>query len=396
MLLQASLAQAQPAGFARISEGPWDQSVRLEIEGDLQGAERVLVSTWGAEPNNFYVQLRLAYLALLGRRGPEAVERYKRTRSFPEALDDEDTTRGYAAALALRGWQLEENGERQAARRWWKKSLAVWSDQPDAVAGLRIEQAPITEPEVWGAMVGYAFGTGRYQAPVIFAQVPWRPIEGLTLRLAGRHVRWQQVSPLSPWAFSQQSAARWTVNEIYGGAGYESAALKVEGLGFAITSAGSPTLSGAGLRLVLGRDVGLSTDAAAFFQAGTWSNQQVRPLVFLTLGGWLVPHAGLRITRTGHTVWTSGVAGAWLVHGPFLAFLQGHLGTEQWAADLASPSILSIAPTSRMGGRLTAFYDVSRMLRMGVHVASERLAAEGATGLFWSAALGLQLRIFSL
>jgi hypothetical protein len=399
VVLQGLTAQAQSSAAAPAAQGPWDQpwdqSVRLESTGDLAGAEAILVSTWGAKPDNFYVQLRLAYLALLARRGREAVARYERTRSFPEAEGDEDTTAGYAAALALRGWELEGKGKQRAARRWWRKALAVRPDQPDALAGLQMQRAPMLNPEVWGSLVGQSLGTGQYQAQAVFAQLPWRPTESLTLRLAWRQIRWRQVSPPSPWAFSEQAVANWTVNELYAGLGYQRSAVRVEGLAFGIAAAGSPTLSGVGVHAALGRQWGIAADAVALFQSGTWANQQARPLLFLSWGG-LVPYAGVRITRDGPNLWASAVAGASLTYGSFLAYVDGHLGTERWAVDLASPSVLSIAPASRRGGGITVLWDISRMWRVGGQVTSDALADDGATGWFSSAALGLQLRVFSL
>ncbi|HEX7597749.1 MAG TPA: hypothetical protein VF518_06010, partial [Polyangia bacterium] len=268
--------------------------------------------------------------------------------------------------------------------------------QPQALAGHRSQSAAVTEPEVWGGLAGQSFGSGQYQASTVFAQVPWRPVDGLRLRLAGRHIRWHPVSPKSPWSSSAPPAAAWAVNEVYGGVAYERPTVTTEALAFAITTAGSPTLSGGGLRFIAGRDWGVAVDGAALFRANAWANQQLRPLAFVAIGGWLVPYAGFRITRDGGRVWTNGTAGASLTHGPFLAYLQGHLGTERWAADLASPSVLSITPTSRMGGSITGFWDISPMFRLGGQLAGDALAADGATGWFWSAALGLQVRVFTL
>jgi len=396
VLLQANAVQAQATEVGQAIEGPWEQSVRLERERDLQGAEAILVSAWGSEPDNFYVQLRLANLALLGRRGPEAVARYEKTLGFAEAEGDRDVTAGYAAALAINGWALAEQGRRREARRWWIKALAVLPGQPQALAGLDTQSVAVTEPEAWGALVGQSLGNGRYQASTIFAQVPWRPVDRLRLRLAGRHISWHQVSPKSTWSFSDSPAAAWAVNEVYGGAAYETPTATTEALAFVITTTGSPTVSGGGLRFIAGRDRGIAVDGAALFRANAWANQQLRPLAFLAIGRWLVPNAGMRITRDGGNVWINGTAGAFLALGHFSAHLQGHLGTERWAADLTSPSVLSITPTSRMGASLTVFWDISRMFRLGGQLAGDALATGGATGSFWSAALGLQVRMFTL
>jgi hypothetical protein len=200
---------------------------------------------------------------------------------------------------------------------------------------------------------------------------------------------------MSPWSLSNPPAD-WAVNELYGGAAYESPTVTTEALAFAITTAGSSTLSGTGLRLVAGRSWGVAVDGAALFLARAWANQQLRPLAFVAIGDWLVPYAGARITRDGGRVWTNGTAGASIVRGPCFAYLQGHLGTERWAADLTSPSVLFLTPTSRMGGSLTLLWDLSPMFRLGGQFAAEALAADGATGWFWSAALGVQVRIFTL
>jgi hypothetical protein len=49
-----------------------------------------------------------------------------------------------------------------------------------------------------------------------------------------------------------------------------------------------------------------------------------------------------------------------------------------------------------MGGSLTVVWDLSPMFRLGGQFAGDALAADGATGWIWSAALGLQVRIFAL
>ena len=181
-LLWAGVARAETVEVSGAVEKPWDESVRLEQAGDLRGAEAVLVAAWGKRPENYYAQLRLAYLALRDRRGRTAVARYQRARRFPEAEGDADATAGYAAALALRGWQLADAGEPSLARRYWQRALAVKTDQPDALAGLRDAAAPRLAPEIWGAMVGESFGSGRYQGYALFGQLPLRLFDRLTLR----------------------------------------------------------------------------------------------------------------------------------------------------------------------------------------------------------------------
>jgi hypothetical protein len=82
--------------------------------------------------------------------------------------------------------------------------------------------------------------------------------------------------------------------------------------------------------------------------------------------------------------------------GPLSAYLQGNLGTEHWAVNLTGPSVLSIAPRTRGGGSLTLFVHITPALRVAGQAEAYALAAQGATGIFWSASLGLQLRVFSV
>jgi tetratricopeptide (TPR) repeat protein len=396
VLLVASVARAETVNGMSAVEQPWDQSVQLERAGDLRGAEAVLVAAWGRKPNNFYAQLRLAYLALITKRANAAVARYKRARRFPEAEGDADAAAGYAAALALKGWQLADAGRPSEARACWGKALAVKPDQPDALAGLQNVTALVTEPEVWGALVGESFGSGRYHGLAVFGQLPWRFFDRLTLRAAGRHIEWRQASAPSPWTFPGQSSANWTVNEIYGGAGYDTPSVTAEALGFAITSTGSSTIAGAGARLRMGRTWGAFADLAALRADGRWVNEQIRPVAFLVLDARFVLHAGARLTHEESGTWASGVAGASLLGGPLSVYLQGHFGTEHWAANLGSPSLLSITPRTRSGGTVTLLWDATRALRVAGQAEAYTLAADGATGVFWSVSLGLQLRIFSL
>jgi len=406
VLLVAGAARAESASVdsvsakanvtTSVSDEPWDRSVQLERDGDLRGAEAVLVAAWGKRPDNFYAQLRLAYLALIGKRANAAVARYKRARRFPEAEGDADALAGYAAALALKGWKLADAGRSSEAQDVWHKALAVQPDQPDALTGLETGLVPVTEPEVWGALAGQSFGSGRSQGLVAFAQIPWRFFDRLTLRVAGRHIDWRQESNLSPWAFPGQSSARWTVNEIYGGAGYDTPSATVEGLGFAVTSAAIPTLSGAGVRARVGRGWGASADVAALRSGGRWVNQQLRPVAFLVIGSRVVLNAGARLTREDGDLRASGVAGVSLLGGPLAVFVQGHLGAEHWAANLASPSVLSITPRTSSGTSLTVLWNATHALRVAGQAEAYALAADGATGTFWSVSLGLQLRVFSL
>lgn len=395
-LLHSGVVHADEAAPLGPAERPWDRSVQLESEGDLRGAEAVMVAAWGKRPDNFYAQLRLAYLALLAKRADAAVARYARARRFPEAPSDTDVDAGYAAALALKGWQLANTGRASEAKAYWQQALAIQPEQADAKAGLEFGAAAITEPELWGALVGESFGSGRYHGAVVFAQVPWRFLDKLTVRVAARHLTWQQISAPTPWAPSGSSSARWAVNEIYVGAGYDTPLVSAEALGLALASSGSATISGAGVNLRVGRQWGATTETTALHSEEGWTNEQAQALAFLLPEPRVTLHAGARLTHEPGHNWASGVAGVSLWAGPFALYLQGHVGTEHWAANLATPSILSIAPRTRAGGTITLFWNVTRMLRVAGQAEADTLASEGATGWFWSACLGLQVRVFSL
>ncbi|MBN2576839.1 MAG: hypothetical protein JXP73_19910 [Deltaproteobacteria bacterium] len=389
----ASVARAEATDLASAPERPWERSVRLERAGDLRAAEAVLVEAWGKHPDNYYAQLRLAYLALVTKRANAALARYKRARRFPEARDDADAKAGYAAALALKGWKLTRAGKTDRARVYFRRALAVEPKQPDALSGLAVANPPKSQPELWGALVGQSFGSALYQGLAVFAQLPWRFWDRLTVRLAGRHIEWRQTSTPPPWA-SPEHATGWTVNEIYGGAGYDTPTLAAEGLAFALASSGSPALAGAGLKLRYGRQWGAFADLAALRSERRFVNLQLRPAAFLAVGDHVLLYAGARLTREQTGQWTSLATGGSLWLGAFAAHLQGHLGTEHWAANLASPSLLSIAPHTRGGASLTATYDVIPVVRLAGQAEACAIEAEGATGMFWSLSLGLQLRYF--
>jgi hypothetical protein len=69
---------------------------------------------------------------------------------------------------------------------------------------------------------------------------------------------------------------------------------------------------------------------------------------------------------------------------------------QQLLCAIASPSILSITPRTRSGGTVTILWNATRALRVAGQAETCALATDGATGVFWSVSLGLQLRIFSL
>jgi hypothetical protein len=387
-----ALASVAAARTHASEVGPWDRSLVLERDGDLAGAEAVVVEAWGKQPDNYFAQLRLAYLALMSGKDRAAIARYARARRFPEADGDEDADTGYAAALALRGWHLAEDGRLTLARTYWQRALAVRPDQPDAKAGLALETKPITQPEVWSALVGQRFGAYHYRGTALFAQLPWRFFDRLTVRLAGRYVAWQQTGR----PIQSAPSASWSVREIYGGGGYQTRWLSVEALGFASSSTGTPLLSGGGLGLRVGRRWGGAMDVAALHSRGRWANEQLRLVAWLAVGAGLGCLAGTRLTHEPGQFLKSGLVGAWFEGNPVDVYLSGHLGTEHWAADLASPSVLSLSARTHAGGTLSALWSLGQTFRVAGQASLATLDAGGVAGLYWSASLGVQLRIRNL
>ena len=62
--------------------GAWDRSVEREIAGELSEAENIMTRAWGRSSDNYWVALRLAYLALLQgalRRGGQPLSTVARS-----------------------------------------------------------------------------------------------------------------------------------------------------------------------------------------------------------------------------------------------------------------------------------------------------------------------------
>jgi tetratricopeptide (TPR) repeat protein len=393
MLWLGGTALAQEAADIDVHDGPWDRSVAHERQGDLPGAEAVMVETWGARPDNYYAQLRLAYLALIGKRASIAVARYERARTFSEARSDEDLTTGYAAALALRGWQLAEAGEVRAARGYWQRALAVRPEQASARTGIESAHLAVLEPELWAALVGESVGSESYRGWALFAQLSWRVFDRFSLRLAGRRIDWRQTTAGGSGANVAQTPAGWSVNELYAAAGYQGPSIGAEAMTFKVSSSSDFSLSGVGLASRLGSTWGATLDLVALRSLGRWANQQARVAGWTLLGRHVGVLAGARLTHEPQQRSMSAVLGGWLSGGPVEVYLAGHLGREHWAANLASPSVLSIAVPTRAGGTLTALWNLSQTLRVAGQAELQTLDVGNTTGTFWSASLGLQARI---
>ena len=401
ILAITSLALLSLAHLAIAGEGDdvdprasaWDRSVALETKGDLAGAEQIMVRGWGEQPDNYWVRLRLAYLALLQQRNGEARSRYQSLRGSPEAEGDKDIARGMASAIAGGGWILAGKGSVTDARAAFSEALALDPKNQSARVGLdKIPALPIAEPEVWTGVVGQSFGRKNSEGFALYGHVPVRLSDRLSLRVAGRYILFPQMSG----GFSRMRGnANWGVNEQYLGLAYLGRSLGLDLLLIRADQSGDPSILGSAGRLRLGNKWGFLTEMAVLHASNLATNAQARPMLFAYLGTHLGLQAGARLTLDDRGNAASASVGASVLIAPVAIYLQGHVGEERWAVGLAGPSVLSFDATSSYGGSVTLIWDVSRRLRLALQAESERLWKDGAPGVYWSASGGVQVPIGS-
>jgi tetratricopeptide (TPR) repeat protein len=368
----------------------WSRSVAAEKAGDLQRAESIMTEAWGSQPDNYWVRLRLAYLALVRGRSSEARARYQDLRQWPEAQGDADVQQGLASALAASGWSSLAQGEAMQARAAFREALQVDPDNATARRGLvQVPAVPRLLPEVWSGVTGQSLARTRYVGWVVYGNLPVRLTEHLTLRASGRHMAMSNRSTKSPWSTGQKTAG-WNLDEGFVGLGYESPALAWDVVGALSKSSGAPLISGGGARLRWGASKGLIAEGA-LLRDRQFTNAQLRPLAFLWLGTHVGLQAGARFTLDDRGNSTSANAGASLVFGSLGLFLQGHCGDERWGFDFTGPSLMSFEAVPSWGGAATVTWQLSRTVRLAAQGEGERLHQEGALGSFWSASLGIQV-----
>jgi hypothetical protein len=354
VLILLLLADANPASDFDLRANAWDRSVAREVAGDLVEAERIMVEGWGASTDNYWVSLRLAYLALLQGRYHEAAQRYQALRSRPEAEFDADVVEGHRSATT-------------AARA--KQTLPV-------------------APELWGILTSNSLGMYQYRGWGAYLHVPVRLTERVVVRAAGRFIAASRTSARSPWAFSSRDDS-WTLNEEYLGVAWNSPSVGFEAGGARSATSDEAALLGGGAGLRAGRTWGGTLQASFLRKSGLASNWQLLPRAFV----WPSPHLGLqaggRATLDGRGNSLSGSLGLSTIWQPVALYLQAFLGRERWAFDFEGPSIMSFDSESTYGGTVTATWTAAANLRFALQGDGARLHEDSAWGSYWSLSLGI-------
>jgi tetratricopeptide (TPR) repeat protein len=391
LLVMMAAGAASAGGDEDARAGAWDRSVSLQVAGDLAGAEALMTRAWGAAPGNYWVSLRLAYLALLQGRAEEAVIRYQALRTRPEAADDTDVVRGHASAIAAVGWQLAKQGAASAARDHFRRALAIDPANQSAAEGLRgAAAAPIASPEVWTGYFEQSLGISRYRGWLLYGSLPLRVGDLFVARLAGRYLSASRASGRSPWGFGSQGAAPWTLDEQYLTFARERASLGGEVVGLRSGTTGRAAIWGGAGRLRVGSVWGGVLEAAYLRAAGVATNLQARPALFYWPWPELGLQAGARLTKDDRGSSASAAAGLSLLLHPLALHVRGHLGVERWAFAFEGPSIASFDPETSYGGSAMLEWLASPRLRLAVLGEGERLRDAGALGFFWSISAGVQ------
>jgi hypothetical protein len=86
----------------------------------------------------------------------------------------------------------------------------------------------------------------------------------------------------------------------------------------------------------------------------------------------------------------SGTAALQLGARPIWWGVDGHVGTERWAFDGVGLSLLAIPDDTTVGGRTTLMVSLADAWRLGLQGQVERTRSGEQTGLYWTAAAGLQ------
>ena len=391
-LLLLSVGAKGDVEDSNLRAGAWDRSVALQVAGDLPGAEAVMIRGWGRTPDNYWVLLRLAYLALLSERADEAAERYRSLRARPEAEDDPDVVRGHASALAARGWNLAKDGAITDARRRFRQALAIDPSNASASQGLsQVAPAPWLTPALWGGYFAQTLGATRYRGWALYGTLPAHIGDVLVVRLTGRYLAASPVSGRSPWAFGREASSSWALDEQYVSLLRERRILGGEVVGVRSHMTGRTILGGGG-RLRVGDAWGGMVEAAYLRARGLGTNLQLRPSLFY----WPLPmlglQAGARLTKDDRGNSASAAAGLSLLLGPVAIHLGGHLWAERWAFDFAGPSLASFESEASYGGNVTLRWSVEKSLQLAMQVEGERLRDAGALGEYWCASAGVQYR----
>jgi tetratricopeptide (TPR) repeat protein len=391
VLVMLSAGAASAGGDEDARAGAWDRSVSLQVAADLGGAEALMLRAWGSNPENYWVSLRLAYLALLQGRAEEAASRYQALRTRPEAEGDTDVVRGHASAIAAVGWQLAQQGSPSAAREHFRRALAIDPENQSATQGLRGESAaPIVSPEAWAGYFEQSLGTFRYRGWLLYGSLPVRVGDLFEARVTGRYLSASRDSRRSPWGFGNQGAAPWTLDEQYLSLARERAFLGGEVVGLRSGTTGRAAIWGGAGRLRVGSAWGGVLEAAYLRASGVATNLQARPTLFYWPWPELGLQAGARLTKDERGNSASAAAGLSLLLHPVALHVRGHLGVERWAFAFEGPSLASFDTETSYGGSAMLRWSPSTRLRLSVLGEGERLRDAGVLGFFWSISAGLQ------
>lgn len=335
----------------------WDRSVTCERAGDLVEAERIVIQAWGAQTDNYWAALRLAYLALLQERYGEATRRYRGLLDRREAEHDADVGRGYAAA----------------------------------VSGLAVGKSALLRPELWGIATGHALGVYRSSGWGLYAQLPVRLSQELVLRAAGRFISMETRST-SRWARTGPTDA-WSIDEEYVSLAWNRRPAGIEVVAARSGITDQNTILGGGARLRLGSDWGVVL-GASFLRAGSdIQNTQLVPSAFVWPLPTLVLQAGTRVTLDERGNGLSGTASVTVIVDALTIAVRGHVGPERWAFGFDGPSILSFDSQTTYGGSATVAWLAGDALKIFLQGDGARLSDQGAFGSYWSASVGLQYAI---
>jgi hypothetical protein len=375
-------------------EGAWDRSVALEIKGQLAEAERVMVRAHGEHPENYWAGLRLAYLALLQGRYPEARSRYQSLRQRPEAAGDADVVHGLASAMVGEGWAFVNQGDTAQARAAFREALKIDPGNQSAAKGLAATASvSLVLPEIWSGATGNSLGRDKWTGWANYAQVAVTFSDWLTARVTGRFVHYWNTGPQGRGASQNGRLSSYNLDEEFVGVAHESRWWGAELVGArSDTDQDTAILGGAG-RLRLGGPWGATLEGARHSAKGGPGNTQVRPMAYLWMGDHLGLQAGARLTWDDRGNGVSGNAGLSLLFGSWSILMEGHVGDEFWSFGFAGPSIMSFAAKTTYGGCTTVLWSLSKKMRLALQGEGERLRQEGASGFFWSFSTGIQLNL---
>lgn len=395
ILLLAKVAMADSQFDTRA--GAWDRSVAFEIDGNLAAAEKVIYQGWGSHPQNYWVLLRLAYLALLQQRPENACHRYQILRTMPESVDDPDVLRGHASALAATGWLRAKNGKTVEARSLFRKAISLDPTNPSASLGLQnVQPVPILVPELWSGITTHSLGLSHYQGTTAYAHLPIRITDFLILRGAFRYVYSQETTHGSPYRFSEPSRSHWHLDEEYIALAREASFLGLEVIGIRSKTSDRTPIWGSAGRLRIGSLWGFFLESAVLKTTGVVTHSQLRPMAFYSFGHHLVFQTGVRFTRDQYKNRFSTQAGISGYLRGLSLHLQGHLGKERWAFGMVGPSLMSLDIDTIYGGSVTLMGPIMKDLRFAIQAEGERLRLEGAHGAYFSFSAGIQLAMGEL